>query len=118
MVKKQNLPQVAQEPIDVIPIEEQTSNPLNKPQTAKETLQMSETPAEQTAKAKQSKLAQMVELLQSEDGIPLKELAAKLNWLENSVRGAMSLYVKKHKEYTLTSEKSQGTRIYRFTKTA
>ena len=36
----------------------------------------------------------MVELLSAENGSSLKELAAKLNWLENSVRGAMSLYAK------------------------
>ena len=62
------------------------------------------------------KLARMVELLQSPEGIPLKELADKLSWLENSVRGAMSLYVKKHPEYTLVKEKVDGVRTYRLTK--
>ena len=74
-----------------------------------------ETPAEPVKQAKQSKLAKMVELLQSPEGIPLKELADKLSWLENSVRGAMSLYVKKHPEYTLVKEKVQGVRTYRLT---
>ena len=75
-----------------------------------------ETPAEPVKQAKQSKLAKMVELLQSPEGIPLKELADKLSWLENSVRGAMSLYVKKHPEYTLVKEKVQGVRTYRLSK--
>ena len=77
---------------------------------------ITETPAEPIKQANQSKLARMVELLQSPEGIPLKELADKLSWLENSVRGAMSLYVKKHPEYTLVKEKVQGVRTYRLTK--
>ena len=64
------------------------------------------------------KTAFMVHFLLREDGCTLKELAEALDWKENSVRGAMSLYAKKHKEYTLTSDKSQGTRIYRLTKAA
>ena len=76
---------------------------------------IAETPVEPVKQAKQSKLARMVELLQSPEGIPLKELADKLSWLENSVRGAMSLYVKKHPEYTLVKEKVQGVRTYRLT---
>lgn len=74
------------------------------------------TPVEPVKQAKQSKLARMVELLQSPEGIPLKELADKLSWLENSVRGTMSLYVKKHPEYTLVKEKVQGVRTYRLIK--
>lgn len=90
----ETLNQVAEEPIAETPVE---------------------TPAEPVKQANQSKLAKMVELLQSPEGIPLKELADKLSWLENSVRGAMSLYVKKHPEYTLVKEKIQGVRTYRLT---
>ena len=76
---------------------------------------ITETPVEPVKPAKQSKISRMVELLQTPQGIPLKELADKLSWLENSVRGAMSLYVKKHPEYTLVKEKIQGVRTYRLT---
>ncbi len=58
----------------------------------------------------------MVELLSAENGSSLKELAAKLNWLENSVRGAMSIYVKNHPEHKLVSEKIQGVRTFRLIK--
>lgn len=58
----------------------------------------------------------MVELLSAENGSSIKELASKLNWLENSVRGAMSLYAKNHPEYTHSSEKVDGVRYYRLTK--
>lgn len=58
------------------------------------------------------KLQRMVELLLSPAGVSLKELAETLGWLENSVRGALSAYAKKHPEYTLTSEKVEGVRIY------
>ena len=76
---------------------------------------ITETPVEPVKQAKQSKLARMVELLQSPEGIPLKELAEKLSWLENSVRGAMSLYAKNHPEYALVTEKVDGVRTYRLT---
>lgn len=58
----------------------------------------------------------MVELLSAENGSSLKELAAKLNWLENSVRGAMSTYVKNHPEHKLVSEKIQGVLTFRLIK--
>lgn len=58
----------------------------------------------------------MIELLSADDGISLKELASNLNWLENSVRGAMSTYVKNHQEYKLVSEKVQGVRTFRLIK--
>ena len=74
---------------------------------------MAKTPTEPVKPAKQSKISRMVELLQTPQGIPLKELAEKLSWLENSVRGAMSLYAKNHPEFLLVTEKSQGVRTYR-----
>ena len=75
-----------------------------------------ETPTEPVKPAKQSKISRMVELLQTPQGIPLKELAEKLSWLENSVCGAMPLYAKNHPEYTHSSEKVDGVRTYRLTK--
>lgn len=104
-VLTETLNQVAEEPIAEQVIETSVENSES----------MTETPTEPVKPAKQSKISRMVELLQTPQGIPLKELAEKLSWLENSVRGAMSLYVKKHPEYTLVKEKVQGVRTYRLT---
>ena len=103
--KKQILTPVAEEPIveQVIETSVENSEPMAKTQT------------EQVKSAKQSKISRMVELLQTPQGIPLKELAEKLSWLENSVRGAMSLYAKNHPEYALVTEKVDGVRTYRLT---
>ena len=75
--------------------------------------QIKETPKEQS---KQNKIEKMVQMLLTSEGVTLKELAEKLSWLENSVRGSMSVYTKKHPEYKLTSEKVDGVRYYRLTK--
>ena len=104
--KKQILTPVAEEPIAKQVIETSVEN--SEP--------MANTPTEPVKPAKQSKISRMVELLQMPQGIPLKELAEKLSWLENSVRGAMSLYAKSHPEYTHSSEKVDGVRTYRLTK--
>lgn len=103
--KKQILTPVAEEPIaeQVIETSVENSEPMAK------------TPTEQVKPAKQSKISRMVEFLQTPQGIPLKELAEKLSWLENSVRGAMSLYAKNHPEYALVTEKVDGVRTYRLT---
>ena len=103
--KKQILTSVAEEPIaeQVIETSVENSEPMAK------------TPTEPVTPAKQSKISRMVELLQTPQGIPLKELAEKLSWLENSVRGAMSLYAKNHPEYALVTEKVDGVRTYRLT---
>ncbi len=63
--------------------------------------------------SKVNKTEKMVELLTCENGTTLEELAKTTGWLVNSVRGAISAYAKKHKEYTLTSKKEQGVRTYR-----
>ena len=104
--KKQILTPVADEPIaeQVIETSVENSEPMAK------------TPTEPVKPEKQSKISRMVELLQTPQGIPLKELAEKLSWLENSVRGAMSLYAKNHPEYALVTEKVDGVRTYRLTK--
>lgn len=86
------------------------------------TLNEKEQPTEKISLEKLSKPVKinktklMVELLLAGNGSSLKELVSKLNWLENSVRGAMSTYVKNHPEYKLVSEKIQGVRIFRLIK--
>lgn len=74
---------------------------------AKDSLETSVTPL------KVNKTEKMVELLTRENGATLEELAEATGWLVNSVRGALSAYAKKHKEYSLFSEKIQGVRTYR-----
>lgn len=78
-----------------------------------------ETPVEQPKPVEltgSDKLTFMVHLLSRPEGATLKEMAEALGWKENSVRGAMSLYAKKHPEYTHSSEKVDGVRYYRLTK--
>ena len=58
------------------------------------------------------KNAMMVVMLSRSEGATLKEIATQLNWKENSVRGAMSLLVKKQTDVTLTSQKKDGVRTY------
>ena len=63
--------------------------------------------------SKQFKTAMMAVMLTKEEGVTIKELADKLGWKENSVRGAMSVLASKQVGATLTSEKKDGVRRYR-----
>ncbi|MBQ6855212.1 MAG: DUF3489 domain-containing protein [Alphaproteobacteria bacterium] len=63
--------------------------------------------------SKQFKTAMMAVMLTKEEGVSIKELADKLGWKENSVRGAMSVLASKQVGATLTSEKKDGVRRYR-----
>ena len=63
--------------------------------------------------SKQFKTALMAVMLSREEGVSIKELADKLGWKENSVRGAMSVLASKQVGATLTSEKKDGVRRYR-----
>lgn len=58
------------------------------------------------------KIAMMVLMLSRPEGATLKEMAEQLGWKENSIRGAMSLFVKKQTDVKLTSEKKDGVRTY------
>ena len=63
--------------------------------------------------SKQFKTAMMAVMLTKEEGVSIKELADKLGWKENSVRGAMSVLASKQVGATLMSEKKDGVRRYR-----
>ena len=63
--------------------------------------------------SKQFKTAMMAVMLTREEGVTIKELADKLGWKENSVRGAMSVLASKQVGATLISEKKDGVRRYR-----
>ena len=65
--------------------------------------------------SKQFKTAMMAVMLTKEEGVTIKELADKLGWKENSVRGAMSVLASKQVGATLMSEKKDGVRRYRLT---
>ena len=52
-------------------------------------------------------------MLTKEEGVSIKELADKLGWKENSVRGAMSVLASKQVGATIMSEKKDGVRRYR-----
>ena len=59
------------------------------------------------------KLGKLVELLQRPDGATLEEMVAATGWQAHSVRGAMSGGLKKKQGLTITSTKTDGTRVYR-----
>lgn len=58
------------------------------------------------------KTALMVVMLASPEGATIKDMAEKLGWKENSVRGAMSTLAGKQVGATLISEKKDGIRRY------
>lgn len=63
--------------------------------------------------SKEFKTALMVIMLTRTEGTTIKEMAEQLGWLENSVRGAMSLIAKNNKlGATLQSVKQDGIRRY------
>ena len=59
------------------------------------------------------KLGKLVELLQRPSGATLEEMVAATGWQAHSVRGAMSGGLKKKQGLTITSTKTDGTRVYR-----
>lgn len=61
-----------------------------------------------------TKLGRLVALLQRPEGASLAELCAVTDWQAHSVRGALAGTLK-HKGYTITSERVDGTRRYRTT---
>jgi Protein of unknown function (DUF3489) len=72
-------------------------------------------PAEKSAKPIPTKHSQVIALLLREGGASLEEMSAKANWLTHSTRAFMTGL--KKKGYKLDSEKVEGVRRYRITKT-
>ena len=66
----------------------------------------------QTAKST-SKLATVIAMLRRPEGATIADLTAATKWQAHSVRGAMSGAIKKKRGLAVTSEKTDGTRIYR-----
>lgn len=66
-----------------------------------------------------SKLAQVVDLLESEAGATIVEIMTATTWQQHTVRGALAGSITKKLGRTLSSEKVEGRgRVYRITKTA
>jgi hypothetical protein len=66
-----------------------------------------------------SKLAKVVELLESEAGATIAEIMAATSWQQHTVRGALAGSITKKLGRTLTSEKVEGRgRVYLIAKTA
>lgn len=60
-----------------------------------------------------SKLARVIAMLRSPDGSTIAAISAETGWQAHSVRGAMSGAIKKKLGLTITSDKTDGVRIYR-----
>lgn len=68
-----------------------------------------------SAKARETKLQRLETMLRRPEGATVTQLAASLDWLPHSVRGAMS-NLKKRRGLTISAENVQGgERTYRIT---
>lgn len=65
------------------------------------------------AKARTSKIDQVVALLRRPQGATIEAMIAATGWQAHTVRGAMSGALKKKAGLTITSEKVDGGRTYR-----
>jgi hypothetical protein len=64
------------------------------------------------------KLGALVGLLLQPEGASLEAMQAATGWQAHSVRGAIAGSIKKKLGFSVTSEKSDGARIYRIVKGA
>ena len=60
-----------------------------------------------------SKLARVVAMLRTPEGATIAAISAETGWQAHSVRGAMSGGIKKKLGLTITSDTTDGVRIYR-----
>lgn len=60
-----------------------------------------------------SKLARVIAMLRTPEGATIAAISAETGWQAHSVRGAMSGAIKKKLDLTITSDKTDGVRIYR-----
>jgi hypothetical protein len=75
--------------------------------------QQAETAAPEGSLAKTSKVDQVVALLRRPEGATIEAMIAATGWQAHTVRGAISGALKKKAGLTITSEKTDGVRIYR-----
>jgi hypothetical protein len=75
--------------------------------------EVSPTPPKATRTRETSKQAQVLAMLRRPEGATLAQITEATGWLSHTVRGHLAGGIKKKLGLTLTSEKSQGVRVYR-----
>lgn len=75
-------------------------------------------PGKPDATTPRGKLGALVALLLRPDGASLTTMQAATGWQAHSVRGAIAGSIKKKLGFEVTSEKSDGGRVYRIVKGA
>ena len=63
--------------------------------------------------ASASKIHTLMALLERPEGATIEQLSQATGWQPHSVRGAISGTLKKKQKLSVTSEKVDGTRVYR-----
>src|SRR5471032_2027490 len=67
-----------------------------------------------SAAAPKTKLSQLEGMLRRKEGATIAQIATSLDWQPHSVRGAISGSLKKKRELTIASEKTEdGRHVYR-----
>lgn len=91
-----------------------TTNPIKRRGPRKSSKSEASASAEKPATASrqgQTKQAQLIQLLQTDNGATTTELASALSWLPHTTRAALTGLRKKG--YTIISEKAHGETRYR-----
>jgi hypothetical protein len=69
--------------------------------------------APNTADKPSGKIGLLIDLLERPGGASLQDMQAATGWQAHSVRGAIAGSIKKKRGLAVTSDKSDGARIYR-----
>jgi len=72
-----------------------------------------DTPKEPRKKREGTKQAVLIDMLKRDEGATIGQIVEATGWQRHTVRGAISGALKKKLGLTVTSEKVEGTRIYR-----
>jgi len=72
-----------------------------------------DTPKEPRKKREGTKQAVLIDMLKRDEGATIDQIVEATGWQRHTVRGAISGALKKKLGLTVTSEKVEGTRIYR-----
>jgi hypothetical protein len=71
------------------------------------------TPGRRGGSRPDSKQARMIAMLKRPEGATIEQIAEAMDWARHTCRGAISGALKKKLGLTITSEKSEGRRVYR-----
>jgi len=80
---------------------------------AKKAATAPDTPKEPRKKREGTKQAVLIDMLKRDEGATIDQIVEATGWQRHTVRGAISGALKKKLGLTVTSEKVEGTRIYR-----